>query len=567
VAAELERNEGKRKDDSLDKIYACVDNNKSFILDAGAGSGKTWSLIKTLEYIIENKGTEYTSLAKKIGCITYTNVAVDEIKERIGENSVLIVNTIHDFFWDIIGKYQQELKEVIIDIYDDVDIEYIKNKNIEYKEFKVIKDGIISHDEVIKISWEMFLRYSKLRRIFMDRFPVVLVDEYQDTDKNIVNIFFECLSEFEDSYRTESNNFMVGFFGDFMQSIYDKGIGSIDKSDILEHIPKETNYRSSEQVINLLNTIREDINQYPAGKNKDIKGSVSFLYLESEEECSSMFESDTLNLIKDKLQSAWGGKVKELLLSHTEIAKRAGYENIFNVYKDYYPYYNFQEKLFEKECPISSFLLNRVEASIELYNENRIFDLMEKIDYKFLGSKDKMKLKSIMDNLLEYSKNEKLKVIWEYVFNNNLFVEDDKLKEFRKKFAEDEERKEFFEKLMDLNYQEIKNLYNHVEKESIVSTKHNTKGDEFENVLIIVGERTWNNYNFPEYLTGNIGALKDAPTKVYDRTNHLFYVSCSRAIKNLAILYLNEQRSAGLTRVQDWFGSDNVITVTEFLGQ
>jgi len=567
VVAEIERNDVEHKDDSLDKIYACIDNKKSFLLDAGAGSGKTWSLIKTLEYIIENNAIEYDRLAKKIGCITYTNVAVDEIKDRIGENSVLIVNTIHDFFWDIIGKYQQELKDVIIDLYEDLDIESLENRNIEYREFKVIKDGVISHDEVIEISWEMFLRYSKLRRIFMDRFPVVLIDEYQDTDKNIVNIFFECLSEFEDSYRTESNNFMVGFFGDFMQSIYDKGIGSIEESDVLEHIPKETNYRSSEQVINLLNNIRGDINQYPAGKNKNIEGSVSFFYLESEEEYSSIFESGILSIFKERLQINWGGVVKELLLSHREIAKRAGYENIFNIYKEYYPYYNYQEKLFEKECSISSFLLNRVETSIELYNENKIFDLMGKIDYKFLGSNDKMKLKKIMDDLIELQKEGKLKEIWEYVFNNNLFVEDDKLKAFKNKIEEDKERKNFFQKLMDINYQEIKNLYNHIERDSIFSTKHNTKGDEFENVLVVIGERTWNNYNFPEYLTGDIEALKDAPTKVYDRTNHLFYVSCSRAIKNLAILYINDQLSAGLTRVQDWFGIDNVILVNDFLGQ
>jgi len=565
VVAEIERNDVEHKDDSLDKIYACIDNKKSFLLDAGAGSGKTWSLIKTLEYIIENNAIEYDRLAKKIGCITYTNVAVDEIKDRIGENSVLIVNTIHDFFWDIIGKYQQELKDVIIDLYEDLDIESLENRNIEYREFKVIKDGVISHDEVIEISWEMFLRYSKLRRIFMDRFPVVLIDEYQDTDKNIVNIFFECLSELED--KNQSDDFMVGFFGDFMQSIYDKGIGSIEESDVLEHIPKETNYRSSEQVINLLNNIRGDINQYPAGKNKNIEGSVSFFYLESEEEYSSIFESGILSIFKERLQINWGGVVKELLLSHREIAKRAGYENIFNIYKEYYPYYNYQEKLFEKECSISSFLLNRVETSIELYNENKIFDLMGKIDYKFLGSNDKMKLKKIMDDLIELQKEGKLKEIWEYVFNNNLFVEDDKLKAFKNKIEEDKERKNFFQKLMDINYQEIKNLYNHIERDSIFSTKHNTKGDEFENVLVVIGERTWNNYNFPEYLTGDIEALKDAPTKVYDRTNHLFYVSCSRAIKNLAILYINDQLSAGLTRVQDWFGIDNVILVNDFLGQ
>ncbi len=50
-----------------------------------------------------------------------------------------------------------------------------------------------------------------------------------------------------------------------------------------------------------------------------------------------------------------------------------------------------------------------------------------------------------------------------------------------------------------------------------------------------------------EYLTGNIEDIKKS---VYDRTHQLFYVSCSRAIKNLAVLYLNEQKSIGLDRVE-----------------
>ena len=155
-----------RKDKSLEKIFACIDNKESFLLDAGAGSGKTWSLIKTLEYVINQKGNRLNRLAKRIGCITYTNAAVDEIEERYGENEVLVVNTIHEFFWSIISDYQQELKEIMVELYDEIkNIDDLKNFRIQYKEFKRISEGIISHDEVIELSGEIFANYPKLKKI------------------------------------------------------------------------------------------------------------------------------------------------------------------------------------------------------------------------------------------------------------------------------------------------------------------------------------------------------------------------------------------------------------------
>ena len=145
------------KDDSLDKIIKCIDDNNSFILDAGAGSGKTWSLIETLKYLIKNNGDNYNRLAKNIGCITYTNVAVEEIKNRIGENEILDVNTIHKFLWDVIKQYQVELKDIIINNYED--LESLDDFSVKYKDFREIEKGIISHDDVIEISSKLFENY------------------------------------------------------------------------------------------------------------------------------------------------------------------------------------------------------------------------------------------------------------------------------------------------------------------------------------------------------------------------------------------------------------------------
>lgn len=68
---------------AIEQIIQNVDSGKSFVLEAGAGSGKTYTLIQTLNYLIENKGEDLKYNHQKIICITYTNVAKNEIIERL----------------------------------------------------------------------------------------------------------------------------------------------------------------------------------------------------------------------------------------------------------------------------------------------------------------------------------------------------------------------------------------------------------------------------------------------------------------------------------------------------
>lgn len=78
----------------------CIRENKNFILEGGAGSGKTYSLISLINVLVKE------SPDIKIICITYTNNAVAEILSRI-ENENLWVSTIHKFIWSLISKYQR----------------------------------------------------------------------------------------------------------------------------------------------------------------------------------------------------------------------------------------------------------------------------------------------------------------------------------------------------------------------------------------------------------------------------------------------------------------------------
>lgn len=91
-----------------EQINKCIDNSESFCFDAGAGAGKTYALVKSIEHILQDQDKRrlLKDRSQKILCITYTNAAKDEILDRIGYNSEIKISTIHDFLWDFISIQQ-----------------------------------------------------------------------------------------------------------------------------------------------------------------------------------------------------------------------------------------------------------------------------------------------------------------------------------------------------------------------------------------------------------------------------------------------------------------------------
>ena len=97
------------------KIFSCIDDEKSFIFNAGAGAGKTYSLIKSLKYLISTKGEFLKYHNNNVICITYTNVATEEIRQRLGNSRLVLVSTIHERMWDIIQSYHPQFVEIHLD--------------------------------------------------------------------------------------------------------------------------------------------------------------------------------------------------------------------------------------------------------------------------------------------------------------------------------------------------------------------------------------------------------------------------------------------------------------------
>lgn len=92
------------------ELRECLASKNSFVMVAGAGSGKTTSLIKALKYIDDTEGKTLRQQGKKIACITYTTVAEKEILDDVGHDSFFRTSTIHSFLWELIRPFQKDIK-------------------------------------------------------------------------------------------------------------------------------------------------------------------------------------------------------------------------------------------------------------------------------------------------------------------------------------------------------------------------------------------------------------------------------------------------------------------------
>ncbi len=114
-------------------------------------------------------------------------------------------------------------------------------------------------------------------------------------------------------------------------------------------------------------------------------------------------------------------------------------------------------------------------------------------------------------------------------------------------------------KLRKVSYQEIKNLRRYLAGFSPFETKHGVKGDQFENVIVVIG-RGWNHYNFGEML--EFAGGKPIPAKKaegFERNRNLFYVACSRSQKRLALLFTQKLSIDAIKTLAKWFGADALV--------
>ncbi|MCU7837176.1 MAG: UvrD-helicase domain-containing protein [gamma proteobacterium symbiont of Taylorina sp.] len=131
-------------------------------------------------------------------------------------------------------------------------------KNDSYFEYKKMtwEKGVIHHDDVLFFSYQIIKKFPFVSKILLAKFPYLVIDEFQDSNPIQVEIFKTLGLE----------GILIGIIGDPAQSIYKfQGADSTQFDTFsLSQIKKYTlneNRRSSNEIIDTLNSIRTDIEQ------------------------------------------------------------------------------------------------------------------------------------------------------------------------------------------------------------------------------------------------------------------------------------------------------------------
>jgi Superfamily I DNA and RNA helicases len=618
---------------AFEQIKEHIVNKKSFVLEAGAGSGKTYTLIQTLNFLIENYSKQIQYNNQKIVCITYTNVAKNEIINRLEHNPLVAVSTIHEFFWDCIKSYQKQLKIELcklneIRFKEEADSgkehRYLQNlseriKTVDFvfyddTAFRDFERGQLHHDDVIVLSKMMFESNPLLTNILSQKYPYILVDEYQDTSEDTIIALIEFLLE------RNKNKVLLGFYGDSHQKIYDIGVGDLEKYYLnentkkIELVKKEENYRSSKEVIGLLNNFRTNIRQIP---QKDIDGSVRLIYCnnypskekkgtngrskdetitEYEKRIEPLKNQNYDNIIHKLSDYGWDfaedSQDKILVLANSRVAKRAGFGGLYEVFNKRYGQ-RTKEKLLDRGHPLIRFFVGYpdkktsqeretgVEHLMQFWNtknNNEILRFLKKYSNVFYNASIRHKHKQIISKALKKIENTRGKLTIGFLYSINAKNNIIRLPAGLSKFIErtnadlslivDETEKEriikdrvLFNSFMNLPYQEIINFFEHIQNHTVFSTKHGTKGEEYRNVLTVIDDTEWKQqYNFEKFFDDS-----DDKEDRKIRTRNLFYVECSRAEEDLTVLVLSEINSNALNTLKRWFGERNLVNIDEFI--
>ncbi|MBM7153841.1 UvrD-helicase domain-containing protein [Streptococcus suis] len=656
------------------QIDECLDNFESFFFDAGAGAGKTYALQKSIEHVLKTQGESLKLKNQKILCITYTNAAKDEILDRIGKNSSVVVSTIHEFLWGFIAIQQEllteehkkkireelsgieqkisenslsshvnqiEFQKVICNedflkvfyntpsspavdfkaailAYSDyfekdgllkniskfrslvshinnkyrleialMEIENKKSRKIIYNPIRnkdKLENYVISHDTLLLYCKNIITSHNLLKRLFSDRYPYILVDEYQDTDEKVVAIINSVRE-----YSNSKKNLVVGFFGDSLQNIYGSGIGVLPKKEEYKSIEKIFNRRSSKQIVELIEKIRNDnFGQQSIYSDFD-NGSYNF-YIAGED----------FNLNTFLQENSLTNNTSCLLMKNDDISKARGFDELLSVLKKFprfsgTSYENVTNEFLQQNLQHMGWFLREILTFIDFIlkagdDNSTVREIVQFLtSYKstltfaemkqFISSSRKINLSTLtvseclddIVNILGRISGEdilrKIFAIDDTVDNILLNIKNrayDYFYYFQDSEEEIEREMSVIDEFFNLDVSQFIKWYNYIfddlkNKGISYYTLHGSKGLEFNNVVVVLQDKFARKIDYCKYFFKNYNSTTFEDNR-FQEIRNLLYVACSRAKINLHVIYISDIQEDILENIESIFGEIQYLT-------
>lgn len=611
----MENNIDTQVDETLAKCILSTPR-KSFFLFAGAGSGKTHSLVLLLKKIRDNIGKDMLLQGKNVAVITYTNAATDEIINRLDYSPIFHVSTIHSFVWDVIKYYQTDIKRLYCG-YIVKDIEALSKKldetksktaktylsNVEklkHQKERLVKAQTIEkfmynpngsnpeynalkHAEVIKISAQMIIESKMLQRIIAQQYPILLIDESQDTKKELVDAFFEIQKNFADI-------FTLGLLGDQKQRIYADG-----KENMESIIPagwekpvKSMNYRCAKRIIQLANTIGKDIDIHAEQRpREDADDGFARLFVVQQRDGINKdeVEQNVMNTMSEYTQDEkWNGEdadVKILTLEHMMAARRLGFDSFFASFSKVSKYQmtflqgSISEiEFFTKEVlPIAKSIKEDGRVALEILKKYSPLLSRQNAEKPYeLYLRCREEVKKITDIV---NGNGTIRTVVDEIIKSQLLIVPEVVRQAHSLKSSDiedtiEDELRAWVEVMDLPIEMIRKYDDYVNHRSRFDTHQGVKGLEFDRVMVIIDDSESKGFLFSYDKLFGVKDLSDRDKQnlrecketSIERTKRLFYVTCTRAKNSLAVVMYtsNIEKVKANAIIKGWF-TDQEITI------
>ncbi|MCS3751393.1 DNA helicase-2/ATP-dependent DNA helicase PcrA [Salinibacter ruber] len=425
-----------------------------FRIFAGPGAGKTHWLVEQIKRVIA--ASERLGPSRRIACISYTSVAAEEVKERLGSAAAHVdVSTIHSFLYRSVvkpylpglldesgdpvvdytnvsghrphrsgyGKVDQWFKidevtdwrsfgaflggtgtekERVYNFFESlywtrsdegegwqlsynrrrIPHQYFPRSSSDLKRYKELfwRQGILDHEDVLYFAVRILEEHPILAQFLSARYPYLFVDEFQDTTPAQT----EVLRTLAEAGTT------TGVIGDIGQAIYT--FAGANPQDLLEFEPEgqntyhiSSNRRSTRPILNLLNRLREGLNQ---SYHEDGE--------EEQDPPAPTIVVGSAGRAREYVQEETDGGFKTLTRRNATVRRLAGSQLPDDTYDETW------EKLFSADPYRSEWLEALLEATHEAKKQNR-YGHAVKIIYRALRTKNGL----LTDKLFSGSSNER----------------------------------------------------------------------------------------------------------------------------------------------------------------
>ncbi len=434
-----------------------------------------------------------------------------------------------------------------------------------------------------------------MQAVLVNKYPFLLIDESQDTNKSLVEAFFSLAALYK-------GRFALGLFGDTMQRIYADGHPELGHNIPAEWARpvKRMNHRSPRRIVQLGNVLRAAVDGQKQMAREDSATGVARIFIAA---ASSPDKPAVERRVRERMAEICGddgwnddASVKTLTLEHHMAASRRGFLPMFQA--------------LDSDSKLGTGLRKGELAGLRLFTE-RVEPLLAaaQADDRFaamahlrknspLLKRSALALSPTPDDplapiragveelvaIVSSNPDASFLDILECTARHGLFEIPAALKPFvdlesspgaataPAETMEEEPEEEpdaspsslqAWRAFLETAYSQVKPFAEYVSDKGPYGTHQGVKGLEFDRVLVVLDDSEAKGFLFSyEKLLGVKATAErsDGGETGIDRTRRLLYVTCTRAQKSLALIAYTESPELLATQVQKqgWFAADEI---------